>query len=1052
MAKRVKTTAVCCRCNRTGVCRGCACVRANKPCLDCLPRQLGRCQNVFLPSASRPTSPPKPIYVDPIPEPISVSQDPANEIISTSQMSPPWPQAPTLPCFAQAADPTFVWGSLDGPTCVSAIMKCYHVAVHWKPNLFRVPSGKVGNAFVFELSRLFKSYGSSSALESIALTAAMLLPLLLLQRPSKGAKRTELIHHLDRRLTLWKDGAFFDLLDEGNSLQTRLCKRKPPAHSSETDQNRLFAHHMSNGNVKSALRILSDRDKGNILSLDQPADPHSPSASVHDVLIAKHPPPGPVCRESILLSDTPPPTHAPHPVIYDSIDGHLIRRSSFKVHGAGGPSGVDAISWRKFCSSFKSSPDLCHSLALVARRICSTYVDPDSLTSFVACRLIALDKDPGVRPIGIGEVCRRIISKAILTVVGQDVIDAAGPLQLCTGLNGGCEIAVHSIRQLFSDPNSEAILLVDATNAFNSLNRQTALCNCLELCPSLGRILVNTYRKDINLFIDGKTIVSREGTTQGDPLAMAMYSLGVTPLIRHMSNVPATRQVWYADDSSACGSIDNLLSWWRNLTEAGPTYGYFPNPSKTWLLVKEKFVDKANSIFHHTGIAITCDGRPILGSPLGTADYVSSWIESKVDQLVCELTTLQEVSKAHPQEAYSALTHGLMGHWTYLSRTCSDIGSAFHPIENFLCSKLLPSLTSLDPPNDVFRELFALPCRHGGLGIPNPEQLSPVQYHNSLFVCRPIVDLTISQESVIPYEAFASQSNAKTSIHTTNRQLAKQQSESVRTLLSPQLQRLFDIANEKGVSSWLTALPISEHGFNLHKRAFWDAICIRYGVQPSSLPTSCACGSPMSINHCLNCRQGGFTIFRHNDIRDLTARLLGEVCHQVTTEPVLQPLSGESLHPSSANVSDNARLDIKADGFWDCSRQSAFFDVRIFNPTAQTCRSQSLSTCYRRHELEKRRHYEDRVLQIEHGCFTPLVFTTAGGMGPSASIFFKRLASKLATKQNTSYSSVLRWIRCKISFALTHSAILCLRGTRTRLVPLSLDFDRALAECKVQST
>ena len=217
-----------------------------------------------------------------------------------------------------------------------------------------------------------------------------------------------------------------------------------------------------------------------------------------------------------------------------------------------------------------------------------------------------------------------------------------------------------------------------------------------------------------------------------------------------------------------------------------------------------------------------------------------------MDQLVCELTTLQEVSKALPQEAYSALTHGLMGHWTYLSRTCPDIGSAFHPIENFLRSKLLPSLTSLDPPNDVFRELFALPCRHGGLGIPNPEQLSPVQYHNSLFVCRPIVDLTISQESVIPYEAFASQSNAKTSIHTTNRQLAKQQSESVRTLLSPQLRRLFDIANEKGVSSWLTALPISEHGFNLHKRAFWDAICIRYGVQPSSLPTSCACGSPMS--------------------------------------------------------------------------------------------------------------------------------------------------------------------------------------------------------------
>ena len=69
---------------------------------------------------------------------------------------------------------------------------------------------------------------------------------------------------------------------------------------------------------------------------------------------------------------------------------------------------------------------LCHALALVARRLCCSYVDPNDLVAFVSCRLIALDKDPGVRPIGIGETCRRIISKAILATVGQDIIDAAG--------------------------------------------------------------------------------------------------------------------------------------------------------------------------------------------------------------------------------------------------------------------------------------------------------------------------------------------------------------------------------------------------------------------------------------------------------------------------------------------------------------------------------------------------------------------------------------------------------------------------------------------------
>ena len=134
---------------------------------------------------------------------------------------------------------------------------------------------------------------------------------------------------------------------------------------------------------------------------------------------------------------------------------------------------------------------------------------------------------------------------------------------------------------------------------------------------------------------------------------------------------------------------------------------------------------------------------------------------------------------------------------------------------------------------------------------------------------------------------------------------------------------------------------------------------------------------------------------------------------------MLQPLSRESLHSSSAITTDNATLDTKAQGFWDCSRQSAFFDVRIFNPTVQSRHNKSLAACYRHQEWEKRHHYEDRVIQIEYGCFTPLVFSTTGGIGPSATVFYKRLASRLATKWNVLYSSVMSWIRCKISFALT---------------------------------
>ena len=87
----------------------------------------------------------------------------------------------------------------------------------------------------------------------------------------------------------------------------------------------------------------------------------------------------------------------------------------------------------------RASNDLCCSLALVAHRLCTSCVDPDSITAMVACRLIALNKCPGVCPIGVGEVVRRIIAKAILSIVKLDVLEAAGSLQLCAGQDGpGC--------------------------------------------------------------------------------------------------------------------------------------------------------------------------------------------------------------------------------------------------------------------------------------------------------------------------------------------------------------------------------------------------------------------------------------------------------------------------------------------------------------------------------------------------------------------------------------------------------------------------------------
>ena len=147
------------------------------------------------------------------------------------------------------------------------------------------------------------------------------------------------------------------------------------------------------------------------------------------------------------------------------------------------------------------------------------------------------------------------------------------------------------------------------------------------------------------------------------------------------------------------------------------------------------------------------------------------------------------------------------------------------------------------------------------------------------------------------------------------------------------------------------------------------------------------------------CRHGGLTFVSHNDLRDITAELLSKVCNDVAIKTPLQSLSGEVITPQSANRQDDARANIHACGFWG-QQQSAFFDIRAFHPNAQSYRNTSILSAYRCHEQQKKREYGDRVREVELASFTPLVFSTTGGMGKEA-VTFCRCLAELLSKRNT---------------------------------------------------
>ena len=118
----------------------------------------------------------------------------------------------------------------------------------------------------------------------------------------------------------------------------------------------------------------------------------------------------------------------------------MVRAAALRTMGVAGPSGIDARGWRRLCTSFRAASDeLCGAIALFARRLCTSFISPDILSPFLGCRLIALDKSPGVRPIGVREVVRRIVAKAALYVIRDDIQAAAGPHQLCAGQIAGTE-------------------------------------------------------------------------------------------------------------------------------------------------------------------------------------------------------------------------------------------------------------------------------------------------------------------------------------------------------------------------------------------------------------------------------------------------------------------------------------------------------------------------------------------------------------------------------------------------------------------------------------
>ena len=329
------------------------------------------------------------------------------------------------------------------------------------------------------------------------------------------------------------------------------------------------------------------------------------------------------------------------------------------------------------------------------------------------------------------------------------------------------------------------------------------------------------------------------------------------------------------------------------------------------------------------------------------------------------------------------------------------------PLEVAISNEYITALLGR-PVSNMERDMLALPASFGGAAIDNPSLESSHKHVASKTVTASLVSLIKQQISTAEPPATH---ETKKEIKKLNNDRHKLELQNLQQNLPIDQARSLDLAQQKGAAALITTKPLELYGLHLAKNDFRDAILLRYGWPITELPSSCVCGKPFTVDHSQVCRVGGFVHMRHDNVRDLIAGHMKEVFNDVEVEPPLTPLSGENLVPRSANTSDEARADIRVNGFWS-RQQSAFFDVRIFYPQAPTYRDRSLSELLARFEADKKRQYSDRIVQVERGTFTPLVFSSGGVMGKETSFAIKKVATALSIKRGESYSAVTGLLRC----------------------------------------
>ena len=1094
--RTVQESEACCSCTRFSTCatNNCECVQAHRDCGDCLcrrncsnqpgwqnnPEDNGNiCRGVNLaeedttstrPSDNPPTEMPIPsiplhhrtpltgttTVIPEGPQEAPTDETPVvdfeEEILLLQTQPEPEEERPTMNVGRRKL--TEVYGDYvrqnDGTTQDGGVTEDVDWQERWRkvvglpPQRYNVPNGKIGGLFVKtvaeELQGVTERRWNSERF--------IVFQSVILQRSREVKKAKDIRRRIEGRLRDWREKKY-DMLVQDTVRTSLSLIQDIKGGMTEEQIGKRFTKMVLEGKIRQAVRFVTERGQGGALSADDRVKGKDGTEStVLEVLLSKHP--DSVEPEDEVFEEYPV---TPEMVSLD-ITGDTVTKVATRLSGAAGPGGVDSMALQQWLLRFgKNSNLLREAVAQFTRWMANSYPPWAAYRAIMANRLIALDKCPGVRPVGVGEIWRRLFAKTVLILAVGEAKEICGADQLCAGLEAGIEGGIHAAREAWKENEDDeewGFLLVDAKNAFNEGNRIAFLWTIRHLWPSGARFVFNCYKHWSLLIMRGEDgditmLHSKEGVTQGDPLAMVVYGVGMLPLTHILRRqTEEMMQLWYADDAAAGGKFDKVLCYFNTLTREGPKRGYFPEPTKSILCVKPQSVVRATALFQHLGFKIVT-GTRYLGGHIGTEDECDQWVKKKVAGWADGVKALSKVARTSPQCAFAGLQKSLQSEWMHLQRATGGIGPLFAPVEAAISQFFLPALLGIDPTQGTpppLRQLLSLPVKCAGVGLPIPPDASDTHNATSM-ACTTILTNSLLSKRRFNLQSHISTMKAERLLARANNVATATATLSTLSTDMPPLRRR-KVERNRETGAWLSIIPTVVNGLSLSKEEFRDGLRMRYGIGMDDLPTKCdGCGAKFTIAHALACKKGGLVVGRHDELKDELANLaiLATSPNRVRDEPKInigRDTEGNGV-PACANIDSSTpnpysndkqfeRGDILVHGLYDRST-SCIIDVRVTDTDQPSYLSSTPAKIILKQEREKKKRYLESCLE-QRRHFAPYVVDTYGLLGEEAKAFNKRIASKLADKWQSPYSATMGFVNARVSVAIVRATHLCIRGSR----------------------